>query len=46
MSTVHKVQGLLGNREVILETGRMAKQAHGSVLMTCGETTVLANVVS
>ncbi len=31
-----------GNTEVILETGRLAKQASGSVLVTMGETMVLA----
>lgn len=29
-----------------LETGRLAKQAHGSVLARCGETVVLATVVA
>ncbi len=45
MSTVHKVQGLLGNREFSLETGRMAKQAHGSIIATCGSTVILAAAV-
>ena len=31
----------VGGRTVTLETGRLAKQAHGSVLVTCGETVVL-----
>ena len=33
----------LGNQqEIILETGKVAKQANGSVLLHCGETTLLA----
>ena len=33
-------------RELSLETGRLAKQAHGAVLAQYGETVVLATVVS
>jgi polyribonucleotide nucleotidyltransferase len=33
-------------RKLSLETGRLAKQAHGAVLATYGETVVLATVVS
>src|ERR1700723_3064315 len=33
-------------RKLSLETGRLAKQAHGSVLATYGDTVVLATVVS
>jgi polyribonucleotide nucleotidyltransferase len=32
---------LIGEKEIIIETGRMAKQAGGSVLVQCGETVVL-----
>ncbi|MCM8776505.1 MAG: polyribonucleotide nucleotidyltransferase [Candidatus Omnitrophica bacterium] len=35
----------IGDREIILETGRMAKQAHGAVVVQCGGTVVLAAVV-
>jgi polyribonucleotide nucleotidyltransferase len=35
-----------GGRTLVLETGRMARQADGAVLATYGETTVLATVVS
>ena len=35
-----------GGRKLILETGRIARQAHGAVLATYGETSVLATVVS
>ncbi len=36
----------LQGRQVTLETGRLAKQAHGAVLATCGDNVVLATVVS
>jgi polyribonucleotide nucleotidyltransferase len=35
-----------GGRRLILETGKIARQADGAVLATLGETTVLATVVS
>ncbi len=35
-----------GGRKLVLETGRMARQADGAVLATYGETAVLATVVS
>ncbi|MCZ6741439.1 MAG: polyribonucleotide nucleotidyltransferase [Alphaproteobacteria bacterium] len=35
-----------GGRKLILETGRMARQADGAVLATYGETTVLCTAVS
>src|SRR5689334_4488782 len=36
----------IGDKEIILETGKMAKQADGSILATCGDTKVLVTVVS
>ena len=33
-------------REIILETGKLAKQADGSVIVKMGETMLLASVVS
>ena len=36
----------LAGRRLSLETGRLAKQAHGSVLAQYGETVVLATVTS
>jgi polyribonucleotide nucleotidyltransferase len=36
----------IGDKEISIETGRLAKQADGSVLVTCNETTVLVTVVS
>lgn len=44
--TMQRITGLFANREITLETGRMAKQAHGSVVMQCGNTVVLATAVS
>jgi polyribonucleotide nucleotidyltransferase len=35
----------VGGRKLTLETGRLAKQAHGSVLITYGETVVLVTAV-
>ena len=34
----------LGNQQIKLETNRIAKQADASVLVTCGETMVMANI--
>ncbi|HKY62600.1 MAG TPA: polyribonucleotide nucleotidyltransferase [bacterium] len=41
MSTFHRVECQIGGRTLTLETGRMAKQAHGAVLVSCGDTVVL-----
>ena len=38
---IHKVKTTIGNRVIEFETGRLAKQAGGSVLITCGETSLL-----
>ena len=35
----------IGSKTLILETGKIAKQAHGSVVVTYGETVVLATAV-
>jgi polyribonucleotide nucleotidyltransferase len=42
----HKVQIEWGGRPLVLETGKIARQADGAVLATYGETVVLATVVS
>tara|TARA_Y100000815_G_scaffold178577_3_gene162716 strand:- start:793 stop:2928 length:2136 start_codon:yes stop_codon:yes gene_type:complete len=42
----HKVEIDWGGRPLILETGKVARQAHGAVMATYGETVVLATVVS
>ncbi|HLX12802.1 MAG TPA: polyribonucleotide nucleotidyltransferase, partial [Bacteroidota bacterium] len=36
----------IGGQKITLETGRLAKQADGAVLVCCGETMVLATVVA
>jgi polyribonucleotide nucleotidyltransferase len=46
MFDVNRVQLDWGGRKLVLETGRVARQADGAVLATYGETTVLATVVS
>jgi polyribonucleotide nucleotidyltransferase len=43
--TPTKVSFQFGDRELTLETGRLAKQATGSVLTTMGQTVVLSTVV-
>ena len=35
-----------GGRKLVLETGKIARQADGAVLATYGDTTVLSTVVS
>ena len=42
MKIEHKFE--LGNQQIILETNRIAKQADASVVVTCGETMVMANI--
>jgi polyribonucleotide nucleotidyltransferase len=44
MFKVQKVQKEIGGKMITLETGRIARQAQGSVVVTCGETMVLAAV--
>jgi polyribonucleotide nucleotidyltransferase len=45
--TVHTTSIDLGNgREITIETGKLAKQAHGSVVVRSGNTMLLATVVS
>ena len=47
MSTSHKVvEKNLFQKNYKFETGKLAKQASGSILATCGGTTVLATVVA
>jgi polyribonucleotide nucleotidyltransferase len=44
--TVHRIETQFAGRPLIIETGRIAKQAAGSVLVTYGETVVLASVTA
>src|SRR5712691_11626451 len=46
MFDIHRVELDWGGRKLVLESGRIARQADGAVLATYGETTVLATVVS
>jgi polyribonucleotide nucleotidyltransferase len=46
MFNSHRVELDWGGRKLVLETGKIARQADGAVLATYGETTVLATVVS
>ncbi len=46
MFNQHKVEIEWGGRPLVLETGKVARQADGAVLATYGETVVLATVVS
>ncbi|MBN2512153.1 MAG: polyribonucleotide nucleotidyltransferase [Sedimentisphaerales bacterium] len=44
MFTIHRVHKEIGGKVITLETGRIARQAHGAVVASCGETMVLAAV--
>jgi polyribonucleotide nucleotidyltransferase len=46
MFDIHRVELDWGGRKLVLETGKIARQADGAVLATYGETTVLATVVA
>ena len=46
MFDIQREELTLGGRKLVLETGRIARQADGAVLATWGETTVLATVVA
>ncbi|MBT9291630.1 polyribonucleotide nucleotidyltransferase [Prosthecodimorpha staleyi] len=46
MFDIHREVIEWGGRTLVLETGRIARQADGAVLATYGDTTVLATVVS
>src|SRR5262245_32478819 len=46
MFDIHREEIEWGGRTLVLETGRMARQADGSVVATYGETVVLATAVA
>jgi polyribonucleotide nucleotidyltransferase len=46
MSQVYRRELIWGGRRLVLETGRLARQADGAVLATYGETTVLCTAVA
>jgi len=39
------VKAMIGNKEIIIETGKLAKQADGAVTVSCGDTVVLVTAV-
>ena len=42
---INKVDATIGGKEISIETGKLAKQASGSVTVRCGETVVLVTAV-
>ncbi|MBO0750926.1 MAG: polyribonucleotide nucleotidyltransferase, partial [Bradyrhizobiaceae bacterium] len=46
MFSIHREELDWGGRKLVLETGRIARQADGAVFASYGETTVLATVVA
>ncbi len=46
MFNIHKKEMMWGDRPLTIETGKIARQADGAVLVTYGETKVLATVVA
>src|SRR4051794_17275236 len=46
MSEVHRVSVEIGGTEITFETGRMAKQASGSVVVSAGDTVVLSTATA
>ena len=46
MFNIHRKEIVWGGSKLVLETGRIARQADGAVLATYGETTVLCTVVA
>src|SRR5215468_8734990 len=46
MFDLQRVETEWAGRRLVLETGRLARQAHGAVLATYGDTSVLATVVA
>ncbi len=46
MFDIHRKEIMWGGRKLVIETGKVARQATGSVVVTYGETTVLATAVA
>ncbi|MDW3649628.1 MAG: polyribonucleotide nucleotidyltransferase [Bacteroidia bacterium] len=46
MNVIRKTTTLPDGREISIETGALAKQADGAVVLTCGETMLLATAVA
>ena len=45
MFKIHKEELEVNGKKLILETGKIARQADGAIIATCGETVVIATVV-
>jgi len=45
MFRIHKEEIELGGKKITLETGKIARQADGAIIATCGETVVISTVV-
>jgi len=45
-SVTRKTEIKIGEKTIKIETGKLAKQANGSVMLTCGETVVLVTAVA
>jgi polyribonucleotide nucleotidyltransferase len=45
MFKIHKEEIKINEKKIILETGKVARQADGAIIATCGETVVIATVV-
>jgi polyribonucleotide nucleotidyltransferase len=43
---MHRKEWMFAGRRLVMETGRMARQAHGAVLVTYGETVMLCTAVA
>ena len=46
MFDIHRKEIIWGGRKLVLESGRIARQADGAVLATYGDTTVLCTAVA
>jgi len=45
MFRIHKEEIELGGKKITLETGKIARQADGAIIATCGDTVVISTVV-
>ena len=45
MFTINKEELEINGKKITLETGKIARQADGAIIATCGETVVIATAV-
>ena len=45
MFKIYKEELVVNGKKLVLETGKIARQADGAIIATCGETVVIATVV-